>query len=84
MHANLENGKQYYPTDTAGVIDEWAALAMQQDNYWNRKAEQEKAEKKLRQQQYLQDLDRQRKFKGILFSNLFFLFYVVSKKSKFY
>jgi len=45
MHANLENGKQYYPTDTAGVIDEWAALAMQQDNYWNRKAEQEKAEK---------------------------------------
>lgn len=64
MRKTLEAGGQYYPTDTAGVIDEWAALAMQQDNYWNQRMEEEKAMKRMMQKQYMDDLDWQRKMKG--------------------
>ena len=48
MQKYIKNGGNYYPTDTAGVIDEWAALARQQDNLWNQKMEQDKAEKRIR------------------------------------
>ena len=64
MKKAVDGGGQYYPTDTGGVIDEWAALAMQQDNYWRLKMEQDKIDKRLRQKQYLDDLDQQRRMKG--------------------
>ena len=35
MKKTLEDGKQYYPTDNSGVIDEWGALARHQDALWN-------------------------------------------------
>jgi len=60
MMSTLDKGGQYYPTDTTGVIDEWAALAMQNDNYWAQHGEQEKVNKRLRQKQYFDDLDNQR------------------------
>ena len=43
---HIEEGKQYYPTDTAGIIDEWGALAKHQDALWEACQKQEKVKKK--------------------------------------
>ena len=56
----MEEGKQYYPTDNQGVIDEWGALARHQDALWNAYQKQEKVKKKQQQQSYLNELQAQR------------------------
>lgn len=48
MRKHIEGGGRYYPTDSGGVIDEWAAVARHQDLLWAQKMEQEKAEKRIR------------------------------------
>jgi tRNA G46 methylase TrmB len=64
MQKLLDQGNQYYPTDNSGVIDEWAALALQQDSFWKQRMQQDKLNKKVIQQQYFQDLENQRRPKG--------------------
>lgn len=48
MKKNIDRGGNYYPTDSAGVIDEWAAIARQQDQIYQQKLEEDKANKKIR------------------------------------
>lgn len=42
MQKHLVPEKQYYPTDTSGVIDEWGALAKHQDALWEAYKKQER------------------------------------------
>lgn len=38
--------RQYYPTDSQGVIDEWGALAKHQDALWEAFKKQEREKQK--------------------------------------
>ncbi len=49
---HIEEGKQNYPTDNRGVIDEWGALAKHQDALWDAYKNQEKIAKKDQQRLY--------------------------------
>ena len=60
MQKTLEEGKQYYPTDNSGIIDEWGALARHQDALWNAYQKQEKVKKKMDQSAYYKELEAQR------------------------
>ena len=60
MKRQLEEGKQYYPTDNDGVIDEWGALAKHQDALWEAYRKQEKVKKRTQQQSYAKELEAQR------------------------
>ena len=60
MKRQLEEGKQYYPTDNQGVIDEWGALAQHQDALWEAYRKQEKVKKKTLQASYAKELDAQK------------------------
>jgi hypothetical protein len=60
MRRQVEEGKQYYPTDNQGVIDEWGAMAKHQDALWDAYKNQEKQRKKEQSRAYAAELDAQR------------------------